>query len=220
MSIDVLLADDHQVVCDGLEVLLNSEIDINVVHKSANGRDAVFSVRELQPDIVIMDINMPELNGLEATQQIMDTSTATRVIILSMYAHNDLIFRALKSGAKGYILKDSAGVEVVDAVRAVHAGCRYLSKKIEDEVIDEYIRLQQDSRDSHPLSSLSPREREVLQLILDGKSRVEIAETLDLSKKTIDTYRNRIMQKLDIRDIPSLVKFAIQHGLISLDSSS
>ncbi|MCK4900332.1 MAG: response regulator transcription factor [Anaerolineales bacterium] len=133
MSIDVLLADDHQVVCDGLEVLLNSEIDINVVHKSANGRDAVFSARELQPDIVIMDINMPELNGLEATQQIMDTSTATRVIILSMYAHNDLIFRALKSGAKGYILKDSAGVEVVDAVRAVHAGCRYLSKKIEDE---------------------------------------------------------------------------------------
>ena len=217
MSIDVLLADDHQVVCDGLEVLLNSEIDINVVHKSANGRDAVFSARELQPDIVIMDINMPELNGLEATQQIMETSTATRVIILSMYAHNDLIFRALKSGAKGYILKDSAGVEVVDAVRAVHAGCRYLSKKIEDEVIDEYIRLQQDSRDSHPLSSLSPREREVLQLILDGKSRVEIAETLDLSKKTVDTYRNRIMQKLDIRDIPSLVKFAIQHGLTTLE---
>ena len=217
MSIDVLLADDHQVVCDGLEVLLNSEVDINVVHKSANGRDAVFSARELQPDIVIMDINMPELNGLEATQQIMETSTATRVIILSMYAHNDLIFRALKSGAKGYILKDSAGVEVVDAVRAVHAGCRYLSKKIEDEVIDEYIRLQQDSRDSHPLSSLSPREREVLQLILDGKSRVEIAETLDLSKKTVDTYRNRIMQKLDIRDIPSLVKFAIQHGLTTLE---
>jgi len=217
MSIEVLLADDHQVVCDGLEVLLNSEIDINVVHKSANGRDAVFSARELQPDIVIMDINMPELNGLEATQQIMETNTSTRVIILSMYAHNDLIFRALKSGAKGYILKDSAGVEVVDAVRAVHAGCRYLSKKIEDEVIDEYIRLQQDSRDSHPLSSLSPREREVLQLILDGKSRVEIAETLCLSKKTVDTYRNRIMQKLDIHDIPSLVKFAIQHGLTTLE---
>jgi DNA-binding NarL/FixJ family response regulator len=164
-----------------------------------------------------MDINMPELNGLEATQQIMETNTSTRVIILSMYAHNDLIFRALKSGAKGYILKDSAGVEVVDAVRAVHAGCRYLSKKIEDEVIDEYIRLQQDSRDSHPLSSLSPREREVLQLILDGKSRVEIAETLCLSKKTVDTYRNRIMQKLDIHDIPSLVKFAIQHGLTTLE---
>jgi DNA-binding NarL/FixJ family response regulator len=217
MSIEVLLADDHQVVCDGLEVLLNSEADISVVHKSANGRDAVFSVRELQPDIVIMDINMPELNGLEATQQIMETNTSTRVIILSMYAHNDLIFRALKSGAKGYILKDSAGVEVVDAVRAVHAGCRYLSKKIEDEVIDEYIRLQQDSRDSHPLSSLSPREREVLQLILDGKSRVEIAETLCLSKKTVDTYRNRIMQKLDIHDIPSLVKFAIQHGLTTLE---
>lgn len=217
MSIEVLLADDHQVVCDGLEVLLNSETDIIVIHKSANGRDAVFNVRELQPDIVIMDINMPELNGLEATQQIMETCTSTRVIILSMYAHNDLVFRALQAGAKGYLLKESAGIEVVEAVRAVYAGCRYLSRKIEDEVIDEYLRLQQNSRDDHSLSSLSPREREVLQLIVEGKSRVEIAETLCLSKKTVDTYRNRIMQKLDIHDIPSLVKFAIQQGLTTLE---
>lgn len=217
MSIKVLLADDHQVVCDGLEVLLNSEADINVVHKSADGRDAVLKARELQADIVVMDINMPELNGLEATQKIMEAGTSTSVIILSMYAHNDLIFRALQSGAKGYVLKESAGVEVVDAVRAVHSGCRYMSRKIEDGVIDEYIRLQQESRDDHPLSSLSPREREVLQLIVEGKSRGEIAEALCLSKKTVDTYRNRIMQKLDIHDVPSLVKFAIQHNLIALD---
>ncbi len=217
MSIDVLLADDHKVVCDGLEVLLNSESDIHVVGQAADGREAVRRVRELQPDIVIMDINMPELNGLEATHQIMETSPSTRVIILSMYAHNELIFRALQAGVKGYVLKDSAGVEVVDAVRAVHAGCRYMSQKITDEVIDEYIRLRQGSHDDHPLSRLTPREREVLQLIVEGKSRVEIADILCLSKKTVDTYRSRIMKKLDVHNIPSLVKFAIQHGLTSLE---
>jgi DNA-binding NarL/FixJ family response regulator len=134
-----------------------------------------------------------------------------------MYAHNELIFRALQAGVKGYVLKDSAGVEVVDAVRAVHAGCRYMSQKIADEVIDEYIRLRQGSHDDHPLSRLTPREREVLQLIVEGKSRVEIADILCLSKKTVDTYRSRIMKKLDVHNIPSLVKFAIQHGLTSLE---
>ena len=217
MSIEVLLADDHQVVADGLELLLNSEVDIRVVHKSADGRDAVMGVRELQPDIVIMDINMPELDGLEATQQILDAFPSTRVIILSMYAHNELIFRALQAGAQGYLLKESAGIEVIDAVRSVHAGCRYLSRKIEDDVIDKYIRLQQEPPDDSPLATLSPRESEVLQLILEGKSRVDIAEELCLSKKTVDTYRGRIMHKLDIHDIPSLVKYAIQHGLTALE---
>jgi DNA-binding NarL/FixJ family response regulator len=217
MSIEVLLADDHQVVCDGLEVLLNSESDIHVIHKSRNGRDAVRVVRELKPDIVIMDINMPELNGLDAAHQIVHANPSSQIIILSMYAQNELIFRALQAGVKGYLLKDSAGVEVVDAVRAVHGGCRYLSQKIADDVIDEYIRLRQDSRNDHPLSLLTPREREVLQLIAEGKSRVEIASVLCLSKKTVDTYRSRIMQKLDVHDIPALVKIAIQHGLIPLE---
>jgi len=217
MSINVLLADDHKVVCDGLEVLLNSESDIHVIGQAAEGREAVRRVQELQPDIVIMDINMPELNGLDATLQIMEKNPSTRVIILSMYAQNELIFRALQAGAQGYLLKESAGVEVIDAVRAVYAGCRYMSQKITDEVIDEYIRLRQDSHDDHPLSRLAPREREVLQLIVEGKSRVEIADILCLSKKTVDTYRNRIMKKLDVHDIPSLVKFAIQHGLTSLE---
>jgi DNA-binding NarL/FixJ family response regulator len=217
MNIDVLLADDHKVVCDGLEVLLNSESDIRVIGQAAEGREAVRRVQELQPDIVIMDINMPELNGLEATQQIIETNPSIRVIILSMYAHNDLIFRALQAGVMGYLLKESAGVEVVDAVRAVHAGCRYMSQKIADEVIDEYIRLRQDSHGDTPLSRLTPRELEVLQLIVDGKSRVDIADILCLSKKTVDTYRSRILKKLDVHDIPSLVKFAIQHGLTSLE---
>jgi DNA-binding NarL/FixJ family response regulator len=216
MNIKVLLADDHKVVCDGLEVLLNSESDIQVIGQARDGREAVQRVKELQPDIVIMDINMPVLDGLRATQQLMERGTSARVIILSMYAHNELIFRALRTGVKGYLLKESAGVEVVDAVRAVHAGRRYLSQKIADDVIEEYIRLRQDTHDDHPLSPLTPREREVFQLLVDGKSRVEIADILCLSKKTVDTYRHRVMKKLDVHDIPTLVKFAIQHDLTSL----
>jgi DNA-binding NarL/FixJ family response regulator len=203
MNIKVLLADDHKVVCDGLEVLLNSESDIQVIGQARDGREAVQRVKELQPDIVIMDINMPVLDGLRATQQLMERGTSARVIILSMYA-------------QGYLLKESAGVEVVDAVRAVHAGRRYLSQKIADDVIEEYIRLRQDTLDDHPLSPLTPREREVFQLLVDGKSRVEIADILCLSKKTVDTYRHRVMKKLDVHDIPTLVKFAIQHDLTSL----
>ena len=217
MNIKVLLADDHKVVCDGLEVLLNSESDIQVIGQARDGREAVQRVKELQPDIVIMDINMPVLDGLRATQQLMERGTSARVIILSMYAHNEFIFRALRTGVKGYLLKESAGVEVVDAVRAVHAGRRYLSQKIADDVIEEYIRLRQDTHDDHPLSPLTPREREVFQLLVEGRSRVEIADILHLSKKTVDTYRYRVMKKLDVNDIPTLVKFAIQHDLISLE---
>ena len=217
MSISVLLADDHQVVSDGLGFLLNAEADLEVIGQVTNGRDAVRQAREHEPDIVIMDINMPELNGIEATRQILESNTSTRVIILSMYATSEHIFRALQAGAMGYLLKEAAGVEIVDAVRAVHSSCRYLSQKISDNVIDEYISLRQEAGAERPLSRLSPRESAVLQLVIEGKSSAEIAEILSLSPKTVETYRSRIMQKLDIHDLPSLVKFAIQHGLTTLD---
>jgi DNA-binding NarL/FixJ family response regulator len=217
LSITVLLADDHKVVSDGLGILLDSEIDISVIHKAADGLEAVQRVQELDPDIVIMDINMPKLNGIEAAQRIGETNPLTRVIILSMYATNEYIFRALQAGAKGYLLKESAGTEVVDAVRSVHTGTRFLSRKIADTVIDEYIRLRQLGTEENPLSLLSPREREVLQLVVEGKTSVEIAQILSLSPKTVETYRSRIMRKLDLHDMPSLVKFAIQHGLTQLE---
>ncbi len=217
MSISVLLADDHQVVSDGLGFLLNAEADLEVIGQVTNGRDAVRQAREHEPDIVIMDINMPELNGIEATRQILESNTLTRVIILSMYATSEHIFRALQAGAMGYLLKEAAGVEIVDAVRAVHSSCRYLSQKISDNVIDEYISLRQEAGAERPLSRLSPRELAVLQLVSEGKSSAEIAEILSLSPKTVETYRSRIMQKLDIHDLPSLVKFAIQHGLTTPD---
>ena len=212
--IRVMLADDHAVVRDGLRVLLEAQSDLEVVGAAANGRQAVRLVDELHPDVVVMDIAMPELNGIEATQQIHDALPATQVLVLSMHSTTEHIFRALQAGARGYLLKDSAGAEVVDAVRVVRAGRRYLSQKIASAVIDDYI---SERHRASPLDSLSPRERQILQLVAEGKSSAEAAAMLFLSPKTVDTYRSRMMQKLDIDDLPSLVKFAIQHGVTQLD---
>ncbi|HEX6003937.1 MAG TPA: response regulator transcription factor, partial [Burkholderiales bacterium] len=202
------------VVRDGLRVLLEAQSDISVVGDAANGRLAVRLALQLHPDVVVMDIAMPELNGIEATQQIHDASPSTQVLILSMHSTAEHIFRALQAGARGYLLKDSAGAEVVDAVRAVHAGRRYLGQKIASAVLDDYI---SERHRASPLGSLSPRERQILQLVAEGKSSAEAAVLLLLSPKTVDTYRSRMMQKLGIGDLPGLVKFAIQHGITQLD---
>ena len=211
--IEVLLADDHAVVRDGLRVLLEAQPGISVVGDVANGREAVRFVMQQHPDVVVLDIAMPELNGIEATQQIHDGSPSTQVLILSMHSTSEHIFRALQAGARGYLLKESAGTEVVDGVRVVHAGRRYLSQKIASAVLDDYI--SERSRGS-PLDNLSPRERQILQLVVEGKSSAEAAAMLFLSPKTVDTYRSRMMQKLGIGDLPALVKFAIQHGVTQL----
>ena len=217
MSITVFLADDHAIVRDGLSLLLGAQLDIKVVGNAANGRDAVQQVAQLRPDVVILDIAMPELNGIEAAQQIGKVCPSARVIILSMHSTTEHIFRALQAGARGYLLKESAGIEVVKAVRAVLAGQRYLSQKISDKMIDDYVRQRETIEAESPLARLSPREREILQLVVEGKSSAEIAEILFLSPKTVETYRSRLMRKLDISDLPSLVKFAIQHGLTPLE---
>jgi len=217
VSITVFLADDHAVVRDGLRFLLEAQQDIEVVGDAANGREAVRLVTQLRPDVVILDIAMPELNGIEAAGQICEACPSSQIIILSMYSTTEHIFRALQAGARGYLLKESAGIEVVNAVRAVHAGRRYLSQKISDQVIDDYIHQREAAEERGPLARLSPREREILQLVVEGKSSVEIADVLFLSPKTVETYRSRLMQKLGIGDLPSLVKFAIQHGLTPLE---
>ncbi len=216
LAITVFLADDHAVVRDGLRVLLEAQPDISVVGDAANGRDAVHQVTQLCPNVVVMDIAMPELNGIEATQQIYEACPSAQVIILSIHSTTEHIFRALQAGARGYLLKESAGIEVVNAVRAVHAGHRYLSQKISDRLIDDYVR-QRRASDVSPLTRLSPREREVVQLVVEGKSNAEIAGILSLSLKTVETYRSRLMRKLGISDLPSLVKFAVQHGLTPLE---
>jgi DNA-binding NarL/FixJ family response regulator len=217
VSITVFLADDHAVVRDGLRVLLEAQPDIRVIGDAANGRETVRQVARLRPDVVVIDIAMPELNGIEAAQEIGEICPSTQIIILSMHSTTEHIFRALQAGARGYLLKESAGIEVVNAVRAVHAGHRYLSPKTSDKLVDDYVRQRKAAEAKSPLARLSPREREVLQLVVEGNSSAEIADTLSLSVKTVETYRTRLMHKLDISDLPSLVKFAIQHGITSLE---
>jgi DNA-binding NarL/FixJ family response regulator len=217
MILSVFIADDHTVVRDGLKILLDAQPDIEVVGDASGGRETVQQALKIEPDVILMDINMPGLNGIEATFQIMEKCPSSRVVILSMYSTREHIYRAFQAGARGYLLKESAGIEVVEAVREVMLGRRYLSQKISESVLDDYVRLRGRSDESDPFSSLSPREREVLQLVVEGRSSAEIASMLYLSPKTIETYRSRLMHKLNIHDIPGLVKFAIQHGLTSLD---
>lgn len=217
MSITVVLADDHAVVRDGLRLLLEAHQDIKVIGQAANGRQTLQLAKDLCPNVVILDIAMPELNGIEATHKICHDCPATQVIILSMYSTAEHVLRSLQAGALGYVLKESAGIEVVNAVRAVHSGHHYLSQKLSDRLIDDYIQQQSTAEGKTTLDRLSFREREVLQQIVEGKSNVEIAAELSLSVKTIETYRSRILHKLEIDDLPSLVKFAIQHGLTTLN---
>lgn len=212
MPVSVMLADDHAVVRDGLRALLEAGNDLQVVAVAGNGREAVAEALRLRPDIVIMDIAMPELDGVEATRRIVERSPETRVLILSMYLSAEHIYRALQAGAQGYVLKESAGEEVVDAIRALRAGKRYLSHRITETVIDDYLR---EGTNVSPLDSLSLRERDVLQLVVEGRTNAAIAQALSLSPKTVETYRARIMKKLKVRDTVELVKFSMRHGLIS-----
>ncbi len=214
--IRVYLADDHAVVREGLRFLLEAQQDIVVVGDAGNGRDAVTQVKQLAPDVVVMDVSMPDLNGIDATALILEDLPQTRVVILSMQGSVEHVYRALQAGAHGYILKESAGKVLVEAVRSVHSGGRYLSTGITETLVGDYLQQRTLAAEVSPLERLSRREREVLQLVVEGRSSVEIGEMLGLSSKTIDTYRSRLMQKLGIGDVPTLVKFAIQHGVTSL----
>jgi DNA-binding NarL/FixJ family response regulator len=218
MSITVLLADDHAVVRDGLRYLLDAQPDIRVIGDAASGLEAVRRTIESQPDVVVMDIAMPELNGIEATRRIVTECPAVRVVILSMHATAEHVYRALQAGARGYVLKASAGAEVVAAVRSVHAGQRYLTPHVSDLVVDDYLRQRTAAGAADPLDRLSPREREILQLVAEGHTSADIAGRLSLSPKSVDTYRSRLMAKLGIDNLPDLTRFAIRHGLISLES--
>jgi len=216
MPINVVLADDHTIVRDGLRALLEANPEIMVVGDAANGLQAVSQVRELQPDVVIMDISMPEMNGIDATRQILATSPQVRVIILSMLGTADHVFHALQAGVRGFLLKESAGREVMEAVQAVYAGEMYFSRPITQTLINDYMQARVDAQ-TDSLESLSLRENEILCLVVEGKTSAEIGNSLHLSPKTVESYRSRMMQKLGVSDLPGLVKFAIKHGLISLD---
>jgi DNA-binding NarL/FixJ family response regulator len=208
MAHRVLIADDHAVVRDGLEMILGTASDIEVVGQARNGRDAIAQAEALRPEVIVMDIAMPELNGIEATRLICGRLPSTRIIILSMHNTREHVFRAFQAGAAGYLLKESAGVEVVKAVRAVMKGQRYIGRGVEIPPKTGDADLSKS-----PLDSLSHREREVLQLVVEGKTSAEIAEILSLSPKSVETYRSRLMLKLGINNVPALVKFALLHGI-------
>jgi DNA-binding NarL/FixJ family response regulator len=215
--VSVLLADDHQIVRDGLRMLLEAGGHIKVVAEAEDGRTAVRRSRDVSPDVVVMDIAMPNLSGIEATRQIRRDCPDTEVVILSMYGTSEYVFRALEAGAKGYVLKRSAGRELEEAVQSAHVGRRFLSRRATESLVDVVLRHKKALSGEGPLEKLSEREREVLQLLVEGKSGAEIARTLFLAESTVQTYRGRIMEKLEIHDLPGLVRFAILHGLTPLE---
>lgn len=214
MRIRILIADDHGVVAEGLQYLVAANSDFEVVGQVADGREAVRRALELEPDIVVMDMAMPLMNGIEATRVIHDRIPGTRVIMLSMYSNPEYVYRALEAGASGFVVKRSAARELVNAIRAVHAGRRYLGTQVAEDVIERFIN---KGAPKDPLGLLSARERQVLQLLAEGKAVAEIAGILSVSPKTVETYRWRMFEKLDIHDLPSLVRFAIQHGVTPLE---
>jgi len=217
MKISIFLADDHTVLREGLKYILESQNDIIVVGEAADGLTAVKMIQDLKPDVVIMDISMPKLNGIEATRMLNEVHSSAKVVILSIHATSEHIHRALRSGAKGYVLKESASKELIEAVRKVHAGGRFLSEKIVNTVIDNFIFDEKSVTGKSPLETLSQRERQVMQLVVEGRTSPEISKIIFISTKTVETYRSRIMQKLKVNDTISLVKFAIRHGMISTD---
>jgi DNA-binding NarL/FixJ family response regulator len=213
MPVRILIADDHAIVREGLKMILESLSDMEVVGEAGDGRDALEKAEALSPDVIIMDIAMPELNGIEATRMIRERLPAVRVIILSMHHTNEHVFRAMQAGARAYLLKESAGFSVVNAVRAVMRGHQYFGEGIEEPYM---MHPGSSALPQSPLDSLSRRERETLQLVAEGKTNAIIAELFNISPKSVETYRSRLMLKLGISNVPALVKFALQHGIISL----
>lgn len=216
MKIKIALADDHSIVRKGIRSLLESESDIEVVGEAGNGYEAIDLVKKYSPNLIIMDISMPDLNGMEATRMIINEHPGTLIIALSMHHDKRFIANMLESGAKGFLLKDCAAEELIEAVRTVMAGRTFLSKSITDVVVGDYVE-QLRKKEKSLFQILSAREREVLQLLVEGKTTKEIASQLFLSIKTVETHRQQIMTKLGTHSIAELTKLAIREGLTSLE---
>jgi DNA-binding NarL/FixJ family response regulator len=214
MAIRVFLGNSRAILLDSLQVLLEIQQDIRIVGKAVNGHDAVRKIQKLRPDVAILDLELAGLNGIEASAKIAGLSPSTAIVILAMTASPEFIFRALRAGARGYLSRDASGLELINAVRTIREGKRYLSPKITATLIGDYI---SEHRSPSPLESLTGRERNILQLVVEGNSSAQVADILSFSPKTVDTYRSRIMEKLGIHNLPGLVKFAIQHGITSLE---
>ena len=207
--IRILLADDHAVVRQGFKMILAAQSDMEIVGEAANGREAVELAQQLSPDVVVMDVSMPELNGIEATRRLASSVPHARVVALSMHKDSVYVREILRAGARGYLLKDSGAADLVAAIRAVASGESYLSPAVSNAVLDDYRRIA-----TNPIDLLTRREREVLQLLAEGKTNKEIAGVLNLSVYTVDAHRGRIMEKLNLHSIGELVLFAVRNVLI------
>ena len=207
--IRILLADDHGVVRQGFKMILDAEPDMEIVGEAGNGREAIELADQLKPDVVVMDVAMPELNGIEATRRIAGSAPHVRVLALSMHKDSVYVREVLRAGARGYLLKDSGPSDLVSAVRAVARGEGYLSPAVSDAVLDDYRK-----HVTNPIDLLSSREREVLQMLAEGKTNKEIAGVLNLSVYTVDAHRGHIMEKLNLHSINELVRFAVRNGLV------
>jgi DNA-binding NarL/FixJ family response regulator len=215
MKTKILLADDHKIMREGLKSILEKNPDIFVEGEAGNGIEAVDLAKKIHPDIIIMDINMPDLNGIDATARIISEMPGSRVLALSMYADRGFLIKMLKAGAKGYLLKDCASDELVNAIRVILKNRIYISPSLVDDMVRDYVQLA-DSVDLSAFSILTPRERDVLQKLSEGKSTKEIAFDLNLSIKTIETFRLKIQEKIGLHSIAELTKYAVREGITSL----
>jgi DNA-binding NarL/FixJ family response regulator len=211
----VLLADDHKMIRAGLRLVLEQQADVMVAGEADDGREAVSLAADLKPDVVVMDVGMPNLNGIEAALQIRQERPETAVVMLSMHSDEGYILRALRAGATGYILKDSAEADLVGAVRAVAEGKSFFSPKVSRILLEDYMRKLRKTGAEDSYDLLSAREREILQLVAEGKSSKEVANLLNLSVYTVETHRGNIMQKLNLRGIPELILYAVRKGIVA-----
>jgi len=214
-KIRIVLADDHKLMRSGLRVLLEQQPDLTVMGEASDGREAVALVASQRPDVLVMDIGMPSLNGIEAAAQITQSNPEAAIVMLSMHSDESYVLRALKAGAKGYLLKDSAEADLIRAVRAVAEGKSFFSPAVSRVLLDDYVRKLNRSGTEDPYELLTPREREVLQLVAEGKSSKEVAQLRNLSVYTVETHRSNIMEKLNLHGVPELILYAVRKGIIS-----
>jgi two-component system, NarL family, response regulator NreC len=214
MSIHILLADDHTILRAGLKMMLNAQADMEIVGEAQDGRQAISEALRLQPDIILMDITMPDMNGIEATRQIKKLLSDVKVLILTMHENDEYIFQALRAGASGYMLKEAADTELITALHVIQSGQFYLSPTAQSVMVGDYLQRVRVGEEKDSYNSLTEREREILKLVAEGYTNNQIGERLVISPKTVDTHRTHVMDKLNLHSRAELVKYAMRRGLL------
>ena len=213
-KIRILLADDHTILRAGLRMMLNAQPDMDVVGEAQDGRHAISETQRLQPDVVLMDVTMPDMNGIEATREIKKLLPETKILVLTMHENDEYVFQALRAGASGYMLKEAADTDLISALRVIQSGQFYLSPMAQSVMVGDYLQRVRTGEEKDSYSSLTEREREILKLVAEGYTNNQIAEQLIISPKTVDTHRTHVMDKLNLHSRAELVKYAMRRGLL------